>query len=490
MKEKKNVLLITIDSLRADHMSCLGYHRKTTPNIDRLAKEATLFSQAIANAHNTRTSFPAIFSSTYPLMYKDSASNYFKPLSPLRVMIAEVLKEYGYSTAAFHSTPLLSQYYGYNRGFDFFKDHGATEFQEDKILKRLDMSCEDTTEVKIPKRSVKASLRRILSKNKYMYKIASNVFHFLRNMIGKVTLPYEKAEIVTQEALFWLYKHHNTNFFLWIHYMDVHSPYLPSKEYLQKFRSGNISRKEMIRLCKWADMSLDPNTISETDLRKLIDLYDATISYVDDNIKLLIDGLKEMDVYDETLIIITADHGEEFKEHGGFGHFAKLYDELIHIPLIIKVPMLKGRVVEDIVQHLDIAPTILDFLRIQKPRSYQGRSLIPLIKRYEGHEEKKEEGVISETLHNHGRIPIDGKGHRLISYRTREWKFIYNEENNHCELYNLEDDPNETENIYKEEREMAKIFERKIMEHVKMEERMHKAVEMLRIRKAIEKIRR
>ena len=133
--EKCNVILITIDSLRTDHMSCYGYERKTTPNIDNFAQENILYTNAFANGHNTSTSFPAILSSTYPLMYPDSTSSYSKSLSPERIMVAEILKKNGYLTAAFHSTPLLAEYYGYDRGFDIFQDLGASTTLEDKIAR-------------------------------------------------------------------------------------------------------------------------------------------------------------------------------------------------------------------------------------------------------------------------------------------------------------------------------------------------------------------
>ena len=195
MNEKKKVILITIDSLRADHVSCLGYHRQTTPNMDRLAKEGFVFTQAIANAHNTSTSFPAILSSTYPLMYKDCTSHYFKKLSSSRIMIAEILKENGYTTAAFHSNPLLTQYYGYDRGFDTFQDLGSGKFQEDRTKTQKG-------KLKRKKNNVKSLIDKTVGKSRFLYKQAIKTHYILSD--EKKILPYKRAETINKSVLSWL----------------------------------------------------------------------------------------------------------------------------------------------------------------------------------------------------------------------------------------------------------------------------------------------
>lgn len=128
----KNVILITIDCLRADHVGCLGYDRPTTPNIDELAEAGVLFTQAFSQGSKTATSFPALLASTYPLMFEG-----YKRISEPRKMISEVLKENGYTTAAFHSNPTLSSYFNYDRGFDTFEDLMTSADNEKKSSKNI-----------------------------------------------------------------------------------------------------------------------------------------------------------------------------------------------------------------------------------------------------------------------------------------------------------------------------------------------------------------
>jgi arylsulfatase A-like enzyme len=462
----KNVILITIDSLRADHVSFLGYPRNTTPFMDKIAEQGVVFTNAISNAHNTSTSFPAILSSTYTLMYPDCATHYFKKLSHSRTMIAEILKENGYATGAFHSNPLLTKYYGYNRGFDTFEDLGHSEIQEDRIKFSKSSSENDRKSKKNPTRTF---FKNMLSKNKFLFKQALRTHYILFNRIKR--LPYAKAELINKKALDWL-DGREDNFLTWIHYMDPHYPYMPSWEHLQHFSSKQISHLEMSILWGWASMAFNPDCISEKDLKKVIDLYDGEIRYLDEQIHKLIKELKKRELFDNSLIIITADHGEQFKEHGGFSHWPKLYDELIHVPLLILAPGIKtGTRIEELVQHLDIAPTILDYLAINAPQNFRGNSLIPLVN---GSNFDPSKGVISETLYKGRRVSTDGTGYKILSYRTKKWKYIFDEGTKQDELYDLERDPKEKQNISKSNIERCREFEDKIRAHILMEEEIAK----------------
>lgn len=476
MSERKNVLLITIDSLRADHVGCLGYHRETTPSIDNVAQTGFIFTQAIANAANTPTSFPSILTSSYPSMY-----GYQPHLSKARTTIAEVLRANGFNTAAFHSNPYLSRYYGYDRGFDTFEDFIFTKLGQ----RRKDIAA---TRNKI----IKSMEPPFLPMRAYRF--IKGLANIGLELLKPVYTPYERADIINEKAVSWL-RQRTDNFFLWIHYMDTHFPYQPRPEYLQQLQIKGITKSQMLKLRKQMARKLLNRAvqISDKDLRKLLDLYDGAIRHTDSAVGSLLRELKRLGVYHDTLVIVMADHGDEFNEHGDFGHRPKLYDELLRVPLIIKWPGMDDRIViENQVQHLDIAPTILDFMGIEKPGNFQGTSLTALMEG-KGRESTGLTGVISEIVHNKAQVPLDGKGKRLTSYRTQEWKYIIDEETGRSELYNLQNDPQEKENLVDKEPEKAAEFRSRITRHIQMEEKSEEALitaEGRRIRQKIKDLRK
>lgn len=483
MSERKNVLLITIDSLRADHVSCLGYHRETTPNIDQLAQTGFLFTQAIANGSSTPTSFLSLLTSSYPSMYR-----YTPHISEARTTIAEVLRANGYRTAAFHSNPYLSRYYGYDRGFDTFEDFMFTKAGQMRL--KLTTGEIKLNKAKVTKRAINIQMKPTFF-IKSMYVTVGGFIHNKLALFKPLPTPYERADLINEKAVSWL-KKQRSKFFLWVHYMDAHFPYQPSTEYLRQIKVKRITKAQIKKLCEQMNRNILDRSeqVSQRNSRKLLDLYDGEVRYTDNAIGCLLTELGKVGVYDDTLIIITADHGDEFNEHGELGHSAKLYDELLRVPLIIKWPGSHGcTVIDQQVQLLDIAPTILDFLGLEKPKAFQGSSLIPLMEG-KGKEGVNLTGVISETVHNKGTVPTDGKGKRLTSYRTKEWKYIIDEETGQSELYDLRKDLEEKMNLVDKEPEKAAEFGLKIMSHIQMEEKSKQALvtaERLRIRQKIKK---
>jgi arylsulfatase A-like enzyme len=442
----KNIVLITVDALRADHLSCFGYTRNTTPNIDFLANNDVLFLQAISNAPYTKASFVAMLTSTYPLMYGG-----YTYISEQRVTIAEILKEKGYSTAAFQSNPWLSTHYGFDKGFDTFED--AFESSKDKLSKKS-----------IAADKIKKKIKNILNEKSRMYDLLKRFYHFSKR-IDPLPMPYASADVINQKAISWLNDNLDDNFFLWMHYMDVHGPYNPPQKCMRQISPIHITKKEIARL----HAKMFPKETTKNELEMLIDLYDGGIMYTDYSIGLFLDKLKEMGVLDTTLVIITADHGDEFGDHGGFGHgggnrAVKTYDELLHVPLIIKCPGIGENVkIKDQVSLLSLAPTIVDILNIPEVENFQGKSLLPLIKgRGSG-----EDCIISEALQAEYINKPQNTDKKIISYRTENWKYIYTDQ---CELYDLRNDPKEKENIVDKEVEKAEEFKSKIVQHIAMEE--------------------
>jgi len=444
-----NLILIIIDCLRADHLSCLGYSKRTTPNLDKLAGAGVLFSQAISVSHWTAPSFISLFTSTYPLMYGGKLF-----VTNRGGTITQALKEHGYATAAFHSNPWLSSYWGYHRGFDTFDD-GIPKNISKSILSR-------------PRKLGK----KIIGNNGKLYEFLSEIYNAL------VGCPYIKGEDLNKKAISWLHDNQD-NFFLWMHYMDVHQPYLPTKGVSSLFKKQHIAKlNKKAGQCVWSHyLELHERTnsklagLSPKELKEIIALYDARVSYVDDMIDSLLRMLKQSSILNNTFVIITADHGQQFMEHGNYGHRFCLYDELIRVPLIIFGPGLKSNVISQQISLLDLAPTILDILKLEKPNTFLGDSLLPLI---DGCSlEDRKFGAISEA-DMRGTCILELKTRRLdanqkmISLRTAKWKYIYTE-GGQDELYCLGDDPKETKNVIAAEPDIATELRAKIMAHIEFE---------------------
>jgi arylsulfatase A-like enzyme len=443
-----NLILITIDCLRADHLSCLGYPKKTTPNLDSLASAGVLFTQAISVSNWTPASFISIFTSTYPSMYGGELW-----VINRRTSVTQILKEHGYHTAAFHSNPWLSSYYGYNKGFDTFDDSMPESRCESPLTK--------------PQKLIK----EIVGTKGKVYEFLSRTYRIYAGLRAKMHAalvarhPYVKGEDLNRKATSWL-RGNPSNFFLWIHYMDAHEPYIPSSRF-----TSPLKRYHLLSLFRRGHTL--PETLSSQELSELIDLYDAQISYVDKVIGSLVRKLKRSNILDNTFIIATADHGQQFVEHGHAYHDVDLYDELIHVPLIISGPGLEGKVIGQQVSLLDLAPTILDILKAENPKNFLGNSLLPLVN---GNRARTRLEVISEAdiantyRYKVGMLPRLDVSRRMISIRTEKWKYIYSE-GERDELYDLESDPKETRNVIDAEPEIAAELRAKIMAHIEFEEK-------------------
>lgn len=376
-----NVILITIDSLRPDHLGCYGYKRNTSPIIDKLAKESVLFSQAIVQGHRTPLSLPSLHTSTYPRthgVYREG----FK-ISPSLPTLAEILKKNGYWTKAicFFEDNIT----GLERGFDVFTG-GA------------------------------------------------------------------KTDLITKTAISWLEKNQNNKFFLWIHYLDPHSPYLPPAPYnsmFLKFGSKNMPiSNNPLDGYKAIPVYVAENNI--TDIDYYISQYDGEIRFVDEQLGILLQRIKELNLDKNSILILTADHGESMGEHNDYFMHGNLYDEIIKVPLFVKCEKIipRAKIISHQVQLIDIAPTILNALSISKPKSMQGSSLLPLILKNKRHPSFF---AFTELAASYKKIKELSKE----SVRTNEWKLIYTKDirnnNELYELYNLNLDPGENDNLIEKE---------------------------------------
>lgn len=432
-REMPNVLLITIDSLRFDHLGCYGYHKNTSPNIDRLASKGTLFLEAVSNGGCTTHAFPSLLASALPPLDE----NEWRTIMQQHTTLAELLHQAGYCTAAFHSNPYLSRFYNYGKGFDTFEDN--LRRTSPRNLRRL-MGQILAMGHRLPKPLIEPFLRPLAN-----LEMLPEVLSLL--IRGR---PIITAQQISQQAISWL-KSPNGNFFLWLHYMDVHIPYMPPQKYVEQFHGHWGNRYEMTRL--YRKMIIKPAQVSISELERLNNLYDADIKYVDDAIGWLLD--KAGSQLENTIIIVTADHGDEFGEHGKFSH-RTVYDGLLRIPLILTGPGIKtGSTVREQVSLLDLAPTVVDLVGLGKVNTFHGESLVPLMKG----EAMVTKGVISTT------VSLIRPKPTIVAYRTPRWKYIRTESLNREEsalreeLYDLRNDQGETKNLHGAGIEAARKFE-------------------------------
>ncbi len=299
--QKPNILLITLDTTRADRMGFLGSKKGLTPNLDKVARDGVVFTRAYAQAPITTVSHATIFTGTYPQLHK--VNDFGKRIPASVPVLSELLKRQGYRTAAFVGSIILdptggAMAPGFDRGFDVYSAGYRRRQPGDDRYKTME----------------------------------------------------RRADEVVGRALAWLEKNPGGPFFVWLHIWDPHEPYQPPPVYAKKYPRAP---------------------------------YDAEIAYSDAMLGRLFDALRARKLYDPAAIAVTADHGESLGDHGENTHGMFLYDETIHVPLVLKLPAARaaGTRVDSRVGHVDLAPSLLDAAGLPAPPQMQGQSLIRTLAR-------------------------------------------------------------------------------------------------------------
>ena len=377
-----NVVLITLDTTRADRMGFLGSDRGLTPNLDGLARQATTFSRAYSQVPLTTPSHAAILTGTYPQF---NHVNYMgDPLDKNLPLLPEILHRHGYRTAAFVGALVLDPKKlapGFERGFDIYN----------------------------------AGFHR--------RRPGEDNYHSLER----------RGEEVVSRALAWLNKRPAGPFFLWVHLYDPHDPYSPPEPYKTRYQANP---------------------------------YDGEIAYTDAVIARLLAGLKARALFDSALIAVMADHGEAFGEHGENHHGIFLYDETIHVPLLIKAPRQHfARDSASPVALVDVAPTILQALKLPVPAAMQGRSLLVFMKPGQTesagqHDSPAEQPVYSESGYGH----LSFGWSKLRAWRTGKYLYI---EAPDAELYDQSVDPSATHNLASDSRAVVGTVAAQVAEFVR-----------------------
>lgn len=320
---RPNVLLVSIDSLRADHLGSYGYERDTSPTIDALAREGVVFEKAISSAPWTVPAHMTLLTALPPEVH--DVVTVRQKLSPDAVTLAEAMQGAGYDTAAFVSGPTVMAHFGFDQGFALY---------DESMVERR------------PKRA------------------------------GTAVSSPGLVELVSAWLGRWSDAGRRAPFFVFLHMWDVHYDYVPPPEYVERFDPGYTGDVDARRFETNERLRRD---MDPRDLRHVIALYDGEIRFTDDHLARLVARLRALGVLDDTIVVVTSDHGEEFFEHGYKGHAKSLYDEVLHVPLVVRYPrrVAAGRRVAEQVRLMDVAPTILDLAAVTAPAGFGTQGLAP-----------------------------------------------------------------------------------------------------------------
>lgn len=337
--KQPNVLILMLDTLRADHMGVYGYERDTTPTLDKFAKENVFFRYPVSAAPWTPMSVSSILTGLYPATHqmippnsREAASQTATRLNSNLVSLSEALQSQGYGTAAVSPNPWITPEFGFDQGFEIFRFHDRAKAEEI---------------------------------NKHGIEIIEG------------------------------WKSSNKPWFLYLHYLDPHDPYTPEGIYKEMF-SGKLAK----RAFNYPDK-----------MQNMINRYDGEIRYLDDQLGKLFEYLKGAGLYEDLMIVVVADHGEQFMEHGNHRHGFQLYDEELFVPLFIRTGAKsdQGRVVEHTVSTVDIVPTVLERVGLPIPAGMPGSSLLSS----EGLGKRR--GVLSQIRRRYDQRAITNpRGMRLI----------------------------------------------------------------------------
>ncbi len=405
------MILIDITVLRADHLGSYGYQRGTSPNIGHIANKSFVFNNAISTSSWTLPSSMSVFTSTYPSQHGLKNNNVrntegklikanLKKLNPHILTLAEVLKKNNYATAGFTGDAHLNKTYGYGSGFDVYYD----------------------------------------------------------------SKPFAGFETTLPLALNWLKETKNKKFFLFIQGYDLHGRYELQNDSSRKFIDMNYNgiykgtQEEQLIL---RNLSLDQGyvNLSQEDKEFWISLYDSKLYDADQRLGKFLSEIEKLGILNKSIIIIIGDHGEELFDRNRIDHGFSLYDELIHVPLIIHLPINhEQRLIQDQVRTIDVMPTIFNLIGVDASdeinNQIKGVSLVPLM---QGQHMSLDAFSETDYLYKVFKRSIRG---------SNNWKLIYSLDSNERELYNLNDDPDEKNNLIEKEPRIAYELEQRLFKQM------------------------
>ncbi len=386
-----NVLIIAMDTLRADHLGCYGYSRATSPRIDAFAAQSAVFDHAIATAIPTHPAFSTILTGQYSITHGVVAHGGHIPLSAHAPLLPAIMQKNGYTTCAVDN--LAAWHPGFLRGLEFYIDPTSR--------RSLQFNCDNRG--------------------------------------------------INQRAIPWLERHAAEPFYLLIHYWDAHTPYLPPRAYRSLFYSGEpdqpdnhlldaLERHPLGRL--WRETWFNLIGRKFTDPEYIVALYDASIRYCDEGIGQLLEALERTGAAEDTLVVFLSDHGELMYRHGVYFDHHGLYEGNIHVPLIMRHPSIAPGRISPLAAHVDIAPTILGLCGLEIPPQMEGANWVEALRSGEPSKGPQREFLTTQEC----------TWQMKWGLRTKDRKFILARETDFYgtpmrELYDLEADPQELHNI-------------------------------------------
>ncbi len=438
-KNNPNIILIILDTARAQSFSCYGYKRETTPNIDRIAQEGVLFENTISPSPWTLPSHASIFTGMYPSRHGCHEKHKF--LNRNLPTLPEILMNIGYRTIGISNNSWISKNFGFDNGFDtFIKLWQIIQYETDLA----DASAKG-------KDKYKKAMGLVIKGNPFI-NIANGVYgkYFWR----RYDYGARRINRIVKKLLHDELTKSRTPFFIFINYLEPHLIYRAPEPFFGMFLAKTISKKDALSVNQdaWGYMG-EIAPMTKTDFEVLKALYDAELFYLDYRIGEVYELLKKADLLDNSLLIITSDHGENIGEHNLMDHQYCLYDTLLKVPFIMRFPGIfeGGKRIGNIVQTTDIVPTMMELLSLQDQRLLRGVQGESLLKN------GNKRFAVSEYIAPQPPIEVISKRYpegnfskyntTLTSMRSYEWKLIVSSDNKD-ELYNILEDPAETKNLW------------------------------------------
>ncbi len=449
---RPNMLLVLVDTLRADHLGCYGYERDTSPSIDALAADGVLFKNCISQCPWTKPAVASILTSTVPPFH--GVVKYESVLSSDFTSLPDGMSEYGYRTALISASVHISRTFGFGVGADWHASDFPNLVRETKMR-----STNLGSMITLATSPVGRFISRIYDRFSYFFlKIANR----LRSDVKGVK---KEAVYLNDSLLDFIDESGGSRIFAYLHYMEPHGPYSPDPPFDTLFMDGiDFKGEPMITPPRVRDRDMPLLVFPAPEEGALEDMtarYDGEIADFSSHFEKLIAELKERGLYDDMLIFFVSDHGEEFYDHRSWGHAHSVYDELINVPLIVKFPgnAYSGTVVEERCDTIDILPTILDFMGVSRWEQVEGRSLLPLVKK-----EALPPGERDYSISCAGdedplilRCYIEGKYKVTHIFKNEDRWF----------LFNLEADPEEKRSLTEENPELFAEMRRKLEDFYK-----------------------
>lgn len=437
-RARKSLVLVTVDCWRADHAGFMGYPAPTTPFLDRLAAESLVFPKAIVTGAPTYYSFPGLLASRFPL----SLGREVVGLAPGELALAAVFEKAGYETAAYvAANPYLSARFGYQQGFGVFRDFFVEESARSGDRRHTAQRPRARTRFNQRLAKLAHGLGPVGAWYDELY------FQYCQRIAPKhqswdSLRRFPAADVLVNEACTWLASLGPRPFFLWLHLMDPHAPYYPPPQAIEAMGTGRVRPARG----RYLNESWNRGDLGPSRLRKyrdeIVRLHDAGIRWVDMQLARLVEALRASSRWDSCVFALTADHGEEFLDHGGRFHLpSRAYQEILHVPLLLRVPGVGTKLLSDApFSHLHLAPTILDAIGIEPPPEFEGRSYWPQVQAGTGWELAVSESVGRCT---NPMEPEKRLGGRVLAVQDRRHKLVLDFERHTEELFDLDADPGE-----------------------------------------------